>query len=197
MPTLALASWIVYVAIAFVLRTALQLRRTGSSGFVGLRPGAGLLERGAGAAMVLAFAAPPVGAFVGTPLLPPWSVAPGLALVALGTIGTFVAQLGMRDAWRIGVDPQAQTELVTTGMFRWVRNPIFTMMIVASLGLGLVCATPILLAAPLLLTVALQLQVRIVEEPWLRARHGARYLAWARRTGRFVPGLGCLPDDGR
>lgn len=192
MPTLALVSWIVYVAIAFVLRTWLQLRRTGESGFVGLRAGAGLLERSAGAAMVLAFAVIPIGAFVGAPLLPRWTIAPGLLLVVLGTLGTFVAQIEMRDAWRIGVDPQARTELVTTGLFRWVRNPIFTMMIVASIGLALVCATPLVLAAPPILAVALVIQVRVVEEPWLRARHGERYAAWARHTGRFVPGLGRL-----
>ena len=123
-----------------------------------------MLERAAGVAMVAAFALVPVGVWLGTPLLPGWTIAPGLALVVLGTADTF----------------------------RWIRNPIFTMMIVASVGLALVCSTPLVLATPAVLVAALELQVRLVEEPWLRSVHGARYLSWAARTGRFLPGVGCM-----
>jgi protein-S-isoprenylcysteine O-methyltransferase Ste14 len=192
MPIVATASLFVFIAIAFGLRTWLQLRSTGESGFVGLRPGATPIERVAGVAMVLAFVLVPAGAWLGDPLLPRGLAALGVALVVLGTAGTFAAQITMRDAWRIGVDPAARTALVTDGSFRWVRNPIFTMMIVASLGLALICSTPSMLALPAVLVAALEVQVRVVEEPYLRAVHGERYLQWAARTGRFVPGVGRL-----
>lgn len=190
MPELALVLFAVFVALTFGLRTWLHVRRTGSTGFVGLRRGAGALERVAGVAMVLSFALVPVGAWLGEPMLPDWAIPLGVALVVLGTAGTFAAQLTMREAWRIGVDPCARTELITAGLFRWVRNPIFTMMIVASVGLGLVCSTPLLMMLPLVLIAALEVQVRVVEEPWLRGLHGEAYRAWAARTGRFVPWLG-------
>ncbi|WP_263493634.1 hypothetical protein [Streptomyces sp. PSKA30] len=32
----------------------------------------------------------------------------------------------------------------------------------------------------------------MVEEPYLQAAHGAAYLAYAARAGRFVPGVGRL-----
>lgn len=45
-------------------------------------------------------------------------------------------------------------------------------------------------AALVALVAAVQLQVRVVEEPYLRTVHGAAYETYAARTGRFVPGLG-------
>ena len=39
---------------------------------------------------------------------------------------------------------------------------------------------------------ALEIQVRLVEEPYLLAIHGEAYRAYAAVTGRFVPGVGRL-----
>jgi protein-S-isoprenylcysteine O-methyltransferase Ste14 len=41
----------------------------------------------------------------------------------------------------------------------------------------------------LALIVALELQVRFVEEPYLATVHGEPHEAYRRRVGRFVPGL--------
>lgn len=41
------------------------------------------------------------------------------------------------SSWRIGVDPDERTELVTDGIFRFSRNPIYVFMVVAWLGFGL------------------------------------------------------------
>jgi protein-S-isoprenylcysteine O-methyltransferase Ste14 len=38
--------------------------------------------------------------------------------------------------------------------------------------------------------VAVQLQVRSIEEPYLRRVHGVAYERYAGRVGRFVPGVG-------
>jgi protein-S-isoprenylcysteine O-methyltransferase Ste14 len=39
---------------------------------------------------------------------------------------------------------------------------------------------------------SIQIQVRLVEEPYLLRVHGDAYRRYAARTGRFVPGLGRL-----
>ena len=190
MVVIALVGWVGYVAVAFVLRSWLQIRSTGSSGFVGLRRGASWIERGAGAAMVAAFGIALVAPLVGQPLADTSLL--GVILLALATMATFAAQVAMRASWRIGVDPSERTELVTSGPFAWVRNPIFTAMIAASVGLALACPTPLALVAPPLLCAALEIQVRVVEEPYLVHAHGAAYLDYATRVGRFVPGVGRL-----
>ena len=41
-----------------------------------------------------------------------------------------------------------------------------------------------------LLLVTIELQVRVVEEPYLQSTHGRRYIDYAGRVGRFIPGVG-------
>jgi protein-S-isoprenylcysteine O-methyltransferase Ste14 len=59
---------------------------------------------------------------------------------------------------------------------------------------GLLMLTPNVLAAASLvaLLIALEIQVRAVEEPYLLRTHGDAYRRYAAETGRFVPGIGRL-----
>jgi protein-S-isoprenylcysteine O-methyltransferase Ste14 len=71
-----------------------------------------------------------------------------------------------------------------------VRNPFFTGML--SVAAGATLAAPsrggaLALAA---LLAAVTAQVRVVEEPHLRRTFGEEYAAYARRVGRFLPGVG-------
>ena len=59
--------------------------------------------------------------------------------------------------------------------------------------MALMVPNVIALLGVVLLTVALELQVRVVEEPYLLRVHEQAYAAYAARTGRFVPGVGRLP----
>lgn len=191
MKTVATVEIVVFYLTAFGLRSLVQWRRTGATGFAGVRAGAGALERFAAALLVLALVLAPVAPWVGEPL---WSGghAAGAAIGAAGIALTLVAQMQMGASWRIGVDEGSRTELVTSGVFAVVRNPIFSAMILAAVGLCLAAPTALALAVPPLLLVALELQVRRVEEPYLLRVHGEAYRAWAARTGRFVPWLGRL-----
>jgi protein-S-isoprenylcysteine O-methyltransferase Ste14 len=120
----------------------------------------------------------------------------GVALALLGITITVVAQLAMGNAWRIGVDPRERTELVAHGPFALVRNPIYAAMIPAFAGIALLAANAVTIAAAALLAIALELQVRLVEEPYLAAVHGDRYAAYAARAGRFLPRVGRLSSSG-
>jgi protein-S-isoprenylcysteine O-methyltransferase Ste14 len=128
-----------------------------------------------------------------TPGVLAWS---GCALAVLGFLAVLAAQTGMGSSWRIGVDPAERTSLVTSGAFALVRNPIFTAMAAAVLGLVLLVPTVVMAAALASLVVAVELQVRVVEEPYLRRTHGADYARYAARVGRFVPGVGRLRPRG-
>ena len=54
---------------------------------------------------------------------------------------TVLAQQTMGRTWRIGVDPEERTDLITHGVFGYVRNPIFTAMIAAQAGTTLLAPT--------------------------------------------------------
>lgn len=114
----------------------------------------------------------------------------GALLLASATVGALLAQLSMGDSWRVGVDEREETRLVTTALFARVRNPIFSFMGLSLLGLVLRLPNAVALASALLAVVGIQLQVRIVEEPYLTRTHGAAYRDHAARVGRFLPGVG-------
>jgi protein-S-isoprenylcysteine O-methyltransferase Ste14 len=196
----ALVLWAVFGLLAVVVPVGLQLRRTGSTGFKGLSGRPGSLDRLAGGGLVLAIAlgviAPqvaksgdlePIG-----PLDHGWVHAIGIALFAVGLTTIVFSQQWMGRSWRIGVDEQERTELVSTGPFAVVRNPIYAGMIAAVLGLGLLVPNVLSVASVALLLTALEVQTRLVEEPYLLRVHGESYGNWASRTGRFLPGVGRL-----
>lgn len=201
--TLALALYVVYLAVAFVLRTAIQVRRTGDSGMRGLSGRAGGLEWWAGVLFVVAIVLGLLGPVAGLLGLSPIGLldhgltrAIGAAVTVTGIGFTFIAQLRMGEQWRIGVDVEERTTLVTGGLFALMRNPIFTAMGLTALGLVLIVPNLVALTGLIALLVALEVQVRLVEEPYLRAVHGRDYLDYAARTGRFLPKLGLLRPDG-
>ena len=98
----------------------------------------------------------------------------------------------MGASWRIGVDAGEVTALVTSGVFRTVRNPIFTGMILTSVGTALMVPNAAALAGVALLALGLEIHVRYVEEPHLLAVHGDPYHRYANSAGRFVPRVGRL-----
>lgn len=196
----ALGLWALYGALAFVARVVVHLKRTGSSGVKGLSGRPGSTEWVAGVAFVGALAigvlAPllavvdlvePIGA-----LDTGFVHAVGLALFAAGLTGTVVGQAAMGASWRIGVDAGERTALVTGGPFRLVRNPIYAAMIPSVGGLALLAPSAVALAGWLLLVAALELQTRVVEEPYLLEAHGEAYARYASEVGRFLPRVGRL-----
>ncbi len=197
---LALVLLLAFGALGFGWRTAVQVRRHGDTGWRFSRGG---LDRLVGAAMALGaglLCLGPVWALVaGHPAVPLGldavassgaALVVGLALTVGAGAVTVVAQLQMGASWRIGVQDGEVTALVTTGLFARVRNPIFTGMVAFSLGLALLVPNLPTLLGAVVAVAAIEVQVRLVEEPNLVVVHGEPYRRWAAATGRFVPGLG-------
>ncbi|MPV37896.1 methyltransferase family protein [Georgenia subflava] len=195
---LALGLYGAGLIVTFGVRSWAHRRRTGSSGFRGLSGAFGSVEWWGGAlfaaALVLSALGPALAlaGLVEAFASPEWVRWVGLLTVVAALVGVLVAQAGMGASWRVGVDAEERTGLVTTGPFAKVRNPVFTAMIAALLGLTLMVPGLATLAGLLALVVAVELQVRFVEEPYLVRVHGPAYLSYARTAGRFVPGLGRL-----
>lgn len=131
MNALALIFYVVFFIAAFGWRTWVQWRRTGDTG-LRLHAEPGTIQWWAKLAFILALAtgvAAPLGGLAG---LDPLAVlddarirALGIAVTVAGIVATIAAQWSMGASWRIGVDAAKRTGLVTTGLFRHFRNPIF------------------------------------------------------------------------
>jgi len=202
-PALFLA---LFVSVGFGWRMWLQRRRFGHSGLVLFRSGrwaqhlreASLFAVAVllGAQVVAAGVAPeavrrvaPIAAlgFVGYAL--------GLVL-AFGGLALMVrAQLEMGASWRIGVDESSRPGLVTHGLYRWTRNPIYLAMFLAFGGLMLLLPTWVTVVALVGTVIGVRRQVRD-EETYLLRTYGDEFRSYAARVGRFVPGFGLYVDPG-
>ncbi len=200
MPKITLVLWLSYLAISLGLRLLIQLRTTGKSGFA-LARSVNPLEIKASALFVssmFAGLASPILALTLPERQPLWhvmelpltvTVLGGVSYVC-GVVLAFTSQLTLGRSWRIGVDTSERTELIERGAFGIVRNPIFSALQLTAMSLAVLCSTPLAWLACAAQLVALELQVRGVEEPHLERVHGEAYLDYMARVGRFVPRLG-------
>jgi protein-S-isoprenylcysteine O-methyltransferase Ste14 len=199
MAATALTLYVVWAILAFGWRTLVQYRRTGDTG-LRLHAKVNTPQWWAKIGFVIAIAigfAAPIAAVAGLSnidiLNTRWLHVVGVILTVTGIALTVVAQFAMGESWRIGVDSNERTRLVTTGAFAVVRNPIFTAMLVTATGLTMTIPNAVSIVGLIALVAALEVQVRLVEEPYLLATQGGSYQTYAHNVGRFAPGIGRLP----
>ena len=109
----------------------------------------------------------------------------GLLVLAVSLVWTIIAQGHMKNSWRIGIDTETKTELVTTGLFGLSRNPIFFGMILSLVGLFLVTPNALTLVFLILGYVLIQIQIRL-EEEFLTKEHGQNYIAYKHKVRRLI-----------
>lgn len=145
----ALVVYLIWAVLAFGLRTWVQWRRTGDSGF----RGAGLVKGS----------------------MQWWARILFTGALLIGAAGPIAALTGLPA---VGALDHAAVRLIGIALAAMVPNAI------ALFGL-------------VLTVVAIQVQVRAVEEAYLLRAHGDTYTVYAARVGRFLPGLGRLTSGPR
>ena len=111
----------------------------------------------------------------------------GAAISLAGIALMILSQYQMGTAWRFGVDPAEKTDLVTVGLYAFVRNPIYSGVFLFCIGLLVLLPHVYMLIFLATAWLSIELQVRFVEEPHLRNLHGADYEKYIHRTGRYFP----------
>ena len=106
-------------------------------------------------------------------------------LLALSLVWMLIAQVQMGHSWRIGIDQQNSTKLVSSGLFAVSRNPIFLAMRVNLLGLFLVLPNAISLCLLVAGEILMQVQVRL-EEEHLAQLHQENYVAYRAKVRWWV-----------
>jgi len=109
----------------------------------------------------------------------------GLILLVVSFLWTSIAQYQMSKSWRIGIDYEEKTDLISHGLFRYSRNPIFLGVLVSYLGTFLIIPNILSFSILLVTFVTIQTQVRL-EEEYLEGVQGRDYLDYKSQVRRWL-----------
>ena len=135
-------------------------------------------------------------ATLGAPIAQLMSIALGWNHLPAGArfTGFFIGMLGdgifllsvlcMKDSWRAGIPDKDKTELVTTGIYRFSRNPAFLGFDLMYVGVLLLYGNLLTLSFSAFAIVMLHLQI-LQEERYLVNTFGAPYQEYCRHVSRY------------
>ena len=121
--------------------------------------------------------------------LPDLGVAGPAAGAVLVLAGLAIGLAGVREFRRHGTPTnpyRPTTALVTSGIFRVSRNPMYLGFVLVTVGVAIAFDSAAFLVSALLLVVLLQAAVIRPEERFLAERYGADFEAYRRRTRRWI-----------
>ncbi len=117
---------------------------------------------------------------------PSWVWLVGQVLVIAGFVLMIVASLRLGRGLTATPVPNARGALITGGLYRYVRHPIYTGVLLIVVGLTLRSGSVVTLAVAVVTVVFFDRKARW-EEAQLSDRYDG-YTEYAARTPRFVPG---------
>ena len=120
----------------------------------------------------------------------PWIVRlVALALLVFGLALRWVAILTLGRLFTVDVAIHSDHTVYQSGLYRFMRHPSYTGLLVSFLGLG-VCFDNWLSILGLIIPITLGVLYRVMkEEQALLASLGQDYSSYCARTKRFIPGL--------
>jgi len=110
----------------------------------------------------------------------------GLALLAFG-VGIAVSAAGLFSKLGTPLVPfEKSTVVVTTGMYRFTRNPMYLGMVVGLLGVAILLGSLVsFLPVPFFVAI-IHVQFIVNEERFMEELFGAEYLAYKRKVRRWI-----------
>ena len=108
-------------------------------------------------------------------------------LYGVAVIGAVPAFVNLRPALTALPEPKEGAPLVTHGIYRWIRHPMYTALLSLSAGLAVARWTVLALVIASLMAIVLSIKSRyedrLLRNRWPQARE------YQSRTGRFLPRL--------
>ena len=109
----------------------------------------------------------------------------GFCIGMVGDLIFLISVLCMKDSWRAGIPDRDRTELVTSGIYQFSRNPAFLGFDLMYIGVMLMYCN--LLTVPLTVFAIVMLHLQILqEERYLEETFGAAYREYKRHTFRYL-----------
>lgn len=110
----------------------------------------------------------------------------GAVFVSVALVLYAVAVHHLGKSWRLGIDRTAPGPLVTDGVYRWTRHPIYIGFDLLFVGTFLVLGRGIFLLLALV-WIPLMHQFMLREERFLSELYDGAYRDYCRRVGRYPP----------
>lgn len=127
---------------------------------------------------------------LGRPYFPPlvsWNLdILGAGFLIASWVLFVVSLVHMKEAWRVGIDLEKADRLVTSGVYSFIRHPIYTSVKMALVGSVVLYSNAyflLMMAIGFLATTLIALE----EEDFLRNKFGAAFDIYEKKTGRFLP----------
>lgn len=108
----------------------------------------------------------------------------GAGLLVAGTLLFVCALMALGTSWRVGIDRETPETLVTTGIFRFSRNPIFVFLDLYVIGTFFINGTLIFLIAAFATVAFLHWQI-LREERFLESFYRDAYRKYCANTPRY------------
>ena len=109
----------------------------------------------------------------------------GFIIALIGLLVAFIAQIQMRDSWRIGIHDLNKSELITTGLFKYSRNPIYVALLLFFFGFLLLIPNLASLFLFILMVYALHEKIKD-EESYLKAVFKNEYAEYTKNVSRWI-----------
>jgi protein-S-isoprenylcysteine O-methyltransferase Ste14 len=117
----------------------------------------------------------------------PWLYFGGVLFIAPGIIILFISFKNLGRSLTANPVPLDKGNLVETGIYKYVRHPIYTGLLLAMLGSVVQSMAPFKLVVWLALFALLTYKAKFEESILIKKYPG--YVEYMKRTGRFVPRL--------
>lgn len=83
-----------------------------------------------------------------------------------------------------------KNELVTTGVYAYVRNPVYSAFMFVCTGVLLIYGNLVLLLLPIIYWGFMTVLMKSTEEKWLEDLYGQEYIQYLQRVNRCIPWKG-------
>lgn len=107
-----------------------------------------------------------------------------IALAALAA--TMVCWRKMGKSWRMGIDPGEKTQLIVSGPYAYVRNPIYALSSILMIASAIAVPSSLMFILAIIHLIFLQWEARR-EEKYLLTTHGEEFGRYMKTVGRFIP----------
>lgn len=109
----------------------------------------------------------------------------GLFITALGVTFFMLAAVSMKSSWRVGIDKQSKTALITGGIYKYSRNPAFVGFDFMFIGVFLTFPDILTVLVMTINMIAFHLLI-LQEERHLTEAFGKEYIQYKQITLRYL-----------